>query len=145
MTLIRRDINTIYNTSRFLEEEKQNLLLAKTKLMADLDNLFNKYQGIDAKTIEVKFKEAINRLDSLIERVDYYSKYMNGVVNHDQENIQNTTKALTTLLTNAPNSNNASIPNTFSLNNDSSFESVPFKTIPLAKGKTYIGRVDNDR
>ena len=102
MTLIRRDVNVIYGASKYLNEANQSLILAKTKLMTDLENMFNNYQGIDANNINSKFTEAINKVDSLIEKVDYYSKYMDKVTKHDQENIQNATKELKTILTNAP-------------------------------------------
>lgn len=118
MALIRRDVNVIYEASKYLQESNQNLILAKTKLMTDLENMFNNYQGIDANSINSKFIEAINKVDSLIERVDYYSKYMDKVTKHDQENIQNTTKELTTILNNAPESHNSNI-NPLPLNTES--------------------------
>ena len=106
MALKRRDTVAIGGVGNYLQEASQELRIAKQNIQKDVNSMLtNNYKGKDADMIGSKFEEAINRLDSLIFRLDYYSKYMQGVASHDRENIQTANKQLNSILNNQTQDN----------------------------------------
>lgn len=105
MALKRRDSLAIGEVGNYMQEASNELRISKATILKDVDNMLNNYKGIDANVIRTKFVEAINKMDSLIERFDYYSMYMQSVSRHDRENIQNANKQINSLL-NTPLNNN---------------------------------------
>ena len=118
MALKRRDSTAIGEVGKYLQEASQELIIAKQNIQKDVNNMLtNNYKGKDADVIGLKFEEAINRLDSLIERLDYYSKYMQGTASHDRENIQTANKQLNSILNNPIQDNlDTSLPESNELN-----------------------------
>lgn len=105
MAIKRRDTVMINDVGLYMQKSITNLLNAENKLMMDIDNLLNNYSGIDANAIAGTFKVAVSKLNSLINNLDYYSKYMQNISKHDRENIENANKQLKINLENVPINN----------------------------------------
>ena len=108
MAIKIRDSFVIGEVGNYMQQASQELRSDKAKILRDINNMFTKYKGSDADVIRAKFEEAINRMDSLIERFDYYSNYMQNVSRHDKENIQNANKQINSII-NEPVSSNPNV------------------------------------
>ena len=89
-----RDSDAISRTGRYLEKSCKDLLKVKTDFLNHLDSMLNNYKGEKASTYGNMIKSSINKIDDLISTLDYFSKYMLELADHDNQNVQNTINKL---------------------------------------------------
>ena len=111
MALKKRDSFLIGGVGNYMEKACTELSTAKDKLLRDIENMKQNYQGVDADAITARLEEATNRLEPLIQRFDYYSKYMKGVSSHDKENIEAANKQINSMIQNSPMQNQNIVQN----------------------------------
>ena len=89
-----RDDDVIGKSGVYLNESCNKLITLKNSFMNHVNNFKINYEGIDATAIYNVLVNAINRVDELVETLNYYSEYMLSVAKYDNENIENATKKI---------------------------------------------------
>ena len=107
--LKRRDPVAIGNVGAYTERAGDYLKTALDKLIKDINSVLESYKGIDAETQVAKFIETANKINTVIQNLDYYGKYMKNVSSFDSDNL-NTTKKNFSQMTTQPIVEEAELP-----------------------------------
>ncbi len=86
----RRDPVAIGNVGAYTEKAGEFLIFARDKLIKDINSILDNYKGVDAEIQVSKFIEKVTKLNSVIQNLDYYGKYMLNVASVDRENLNST-------------------------------------------------------
>ena len=95
----RRDPVAIGNVGAYTERASEYLRTILDKLIKDINSVLDSYKGVDAETQVAKFIETANKLNTVIQNLDYYGNYMMKVSSFDSENLNSTKKNFSQMTT----------------------------------------------
>jgi len=98
----RRDPIAIASVSKYNKSVSKELRDTKNELVNNINYLVNSYLGKDADLIRNNFIEETKQIDAYLEINDYYSNYMDGVCDYDNETITSVNKELTDIQDSLP-------------------------------------------
>ena len=94
----KRDPVAIGNVGVYTEQASEFLAAARDKLINDINSILDNYKGIDAEEQVNKFIEAVSKLSSVIQNLDYYGKYMEKISAFDTDNLNSTKQKFNQML-----------------------------------------------
>ena len=97
----RRDPVAINSVGVYMQEQSDALKAKKESLIMHINNILNNYKGIDAEAIVSTFLSKASKLDSIIQNLDYYAKYMQSISSYDTDNL-NSSKREFGIINNQP-------------------------------------------
>lgn len=94
----RIDPVAIASVANYVETKKQELELAKDKLLKDISRITDFYRGNDAIIIINKYQNRVNNLDSIIANYENYAIYMKKISGAYENNLNNSKQSLNKVL-----------------------------------------------
>lgn len=96
--LRRRDTVAIGNYGRYLQNQCEELSNAYTKLITNINNIRNNYQGVDAEEQIKVFTEKANKINGIMKNFIYYSEYMQKLASYDTDSLNKVKKEINSII-----------------------------------------------
>ena len=107
----RIDTVAISSVGDYLRTQLDEYKSLKQKILADIENIKNVYKGADAELIINKYKERINKLDSIMLNYENYAIYTQKISGKYQENLNKAKKDINSSLENLDSNNSVFVDN----------------------------------
>ncbi len=93
-----RNADLIGNVGTFQKNKATELDKAFRKLILDVENLNNYYQGVGASANINAFLNGIANFQNVINKIEQYGNYQESVFKYDSENIEKASRHINSLL-----------------------------------------------